>query len=203
MKSSVPSILAVLLGVGGGSAAGLVWFMGQAERLIAAREVAVVAAVEATRPPKPFDFWTLEIENLARELTEARTALDERETRLNEREARLREEAREVEQLRAQVASLRGEIDRRLTTIEADEVRNLRQLATTYSLLPPRAAVAILNELDDTTVTKLLALMKPEQAAALLGELSTQPDRSGRFVKRAAELSQRMRLLHTAPAPTS
>lgn len=199
MKSRVPPLLALLLGVGGGAAAGLYWLMGQAERLIAAREFTVEAAVEAGRPPKPWDFWTLEIENLARELSEARTALERRETRVVEREARLVEEAREVEQLRAQVESLRGEIDRRLTTIEADEVRNLRQLAATYSLLPPRVAITIINELDDTTVTKLFALMKPEQAAALLGELSTQPDRSGRFVKRAAEISQRLRLLHTAP----
>lgn len=159
------------------------------------------AAIEATRPEKPWDFWTPEVENLAKELTEQRGTLARREAELATREKRLVDEKGELEETRRKIESLRTEIASRLVEVQAQELRNLKTLANTYSKLSPSAAVAIFGEMDDLTVAKLLSMMKPETTTAILEEFSRNPDAAKTGVKRAAELSQRLRLLMPVQQP--
>jgi len=76
-------------------------------------------------------------------------------------------------------------------------------LANTYAKLTPAAAVAIFGEMDDLTVTKLLSLMKPETTTAILEEFNRNPTDPKIGVKRAAELSQRLRLLMPVKSPAN
>jgi flagellar motility protein MotE (MotC chaperone) len=196
MNAKVVFILAVGLGSIFGAGSGLYWFSLRAGALLEQHRHQRVEAIEAARPTRPWDFWTLEIEALVKDLTQQREELDARQSTVEAREQRLHEEYREVEVLRREVESLRRDIDRRMTIIHANEQRNLRNLAASYSLLSPAAAIAIFNELDDVTVTKLLAVMKPETTAALLSAMSAQPGANGQNLRRAALLSQRLRLIH-------
>lgn len=171
----------------------LVWKHGQI--IVTAAAARRAAEVEAARPAKPWDFWTPEVENLAKDLTAERAKIAVREAEVAAREKRLVDEARELDQIRSQLARMRDEIDSRLVEVKEQELRNLKSLATTYSRLTPTAAVAIFNQLDDLTVAKLLSLMKPEIISAILEELSRTPGPDNANVKRAAELSMRLRLL--------
>lgn len=184
-------LLAVLLSAG--PILHLVWKQGQV--IVAAAAARRAAEVEATRPAKPWDFWTPEVENLAKDLAAERAKIATREADIVAREKRLVDEARELEQIRGQLARMRDEIDSRLVEVKEQELRNLKSLATTYSRLTPPAAVAIFGQLDDLTVAKLLSLMKPDIVSAILEELSRQPSPDNANVKRAAELSMRLRLL--------
>jgi flagellar motility protein MotE (MotC chaperone) len=154
-----------------------------------------VAAIEATRPEKPWDFWTPEVENLAKELTEQRGGFARREAELAAREKRLADESHELDEIRRKIETLRTEITSRLVEVQAQELRNLKSLSTTYSKLTPAAAAAIFTEMDDLTVAKILSLMKADIHTAILQEFTRNPGPDNANVKRAAELSQRLRLL--------
>ena len=56
----------------------------------------------------------------------------------------------------ADIESMRRDIDDRAIAIRADEAKNLKSLAKTYSALSAKAAVAIFREMDDATAVKIL-----------------------------------------------
>jgi flagellar motility protein MotE (MotC chaperone) len=197
LLSPIPAVvLAILLSVGGA----FVLFQRQTATAIAAVVAHRAEKMEAARPEKPWDFWTPEMENVAKELAEQRERLKSREGELASWESRIAAERKELDVMRSQIEALRAEIDARLVQVEAQEQRNLKALVNTYSKLTPASAVAIFKQMDDALVAKLLALMKPDVTTAILEELSRDPGPEDVNVKRAAELTKRMRLLMPAPA---
>ena len=150
---------------------------------------------EVAEPEKHWDFWTTEIENLANDLKEERALLKQRSEQLDQREARMQLEVQELEKTRRQIESMRTAIDQRLAEVTAGEAANLKKLAQSYSVLTPKAAVTIFREMDDTMVVKLLALMKPEVVGAIFEEISKQSAADPALAKRAAQLSERLRLI--------
>ncbi len=198
MKLLRSPLVVILLGTLLGSAVGLAAFWQAAQQLIAEVREAEAAAVEASRPDKPWDFWTLEIDNLASELRAQRESLARREEQLRAQQVRLDAEQAELAQLRAELQALREEIGTRVIQIQQDEERNLKTLAQTYSNLSPRSALAILNQLDEPTTVKILALMKPEVSAALFEQMGQAALTDPEMARRAALLSDRLRLVRPA-----
>ncbi|MBI2516378.1 MAG: hypothetical protein HYV95_05625 [Opitutae bacterium] len=190
---SSPSLVAVL-GVLAGVAVGLGWFWRVGEILVTQ---AVAARVVAAKEKKTqgWDFWTIEIDNLASELKEEKGRLKKQSEALDQRAVRLTAEQQELEKLRSSIEAMRKEIGEKVIEINADEVKNLRALAQTYTNLTPRAAVAIIREMDDTTVVKILSLMKPDVVAPIFEEMSKTPDKEGLLARRAATLSEKLRLM--------
>ena len=90
-----------------------------------------------------------------------------------------------------------------MLVVAADELKNLRTLAQTYTNLSPRGAVAIVRELDDVTVVKILALMKPDVVGAIFEEMSKGGGPEAPLARRAAALSEKLRLIKVAPPNTS
>ncbi len=191
--ASPPVYIAAAILLSAGPVLALLWK--ESGALVSAAAVHRAEQIEAKRPEKPWDFWTPEVENLAKELTEQRAAIARREAEVAAREKRLTDEARELEQIRRQIESLRAEIGNRLVEVQAQELKNLKSLAVTYSRLTPASAVAIFGQMDDLMVAKLLSLMKPEVSSAILEEFSRSPGPDNVNLKRAAEISQRLRLL--------
>ena len=161
------------------------------------------AEIEAKRPPKPWDFWTPEVENLAKELVEQKAGFAAREAELTTREKRIAAEAKELDVMRQQIESLRGEIASRITEVQAQELKNIKTLSNTYSKVTPAAAVAIFNEMDVPSVTKILSLMKVDLTSAILQEMGRSPGPDNVNAKRAAEISQRLRMMQPAKQPAS
>ncbi len=97
--------------------------------------------------------------------------------------------------MRAELERMRKEISQRVIEINADEMKNLKTLATTYGNLTPRAAVAIIKELDDNTAVKILSLMKPDTVSPIFEEMSRTAAVDGTLARRVAVLSEKLRLM--------
>jgi flagellar motility protein MotE (MotC chaperone) len=184
------SIVALFAGI----AAGVVPLMRVGDQIIAQIRATRVA-VAKEKKAQGWDFWTVEIDNLASELRDEKSRQRKKADLLEQRSARLDSEQQELDKIRANVESMEKEIGQRVIEIRADEAKNLRSLAQTYTNLSPGAAVAILKEMDDNTVVKILSLMKPDVIALIFEEMSKTSDKDGPLARRAAILSEKIRLL--------
>jgi flagellar motility protein MotE (MotC chaperone) len=162
---------------------------------VMAAALASHAKHEEEKKVQSWDFWTIEIENLSNELKEERAALQKRSNALDQRAAQLESEGKALGQIRTDIERLRKEIGDRLIAVNADEAKNLRTLAQTYTNLTPKAAVAILREMDDLSAVKILSLMKPDVVAHLFEEMSRTSGPDGTLARRAALLSDKLRLI--------
>jgi flagellar motility protein MotE (MotC chaperone) len=168
-------------------------------------------AVAAHLPKEPtelkqkgWDFWTIEIENLSNELKEERARLRKQSDQMDQRSARLASEEKELAKVRSDIDSLRKEIADKVIEITADEQKNVRTLAQTYANLTPRAAVAILKEMDDATAVKILSLMKPDVVGAIFEQMSSLASADGApLARRAALLSEKLRLMKSSKPPST
>jgi flagellar motility protein MotE (MotC chaperone) len=191
-----PSLLAVIALLAG-IAAGLLPIVRAGDQLIAQIRLSrVVAAKE--KKAQGWDFWTIEIDNLASELKEEKGRQHKQAELLDQRAARLDAEQQELEKLRQSIENMRKEIGQKVIEIRVDETKNLRSLAQTYTNLTPKAAVAIIREMDDNTVVKILSLMKPDVIAPIFEEMSRTSDKDGLLARRVATLSEKLRLLKAA-----
>ncbi|MBI5766918.1 MAG: hypothetical protein HZA93_03935 [Verrucomicrobia bacterium] len=150
-----------------------------------------------------WDFWTIEIDNLSNELNEERARLRKQTELLEQRAARVGAEEKELAKVRADVERLRKEIAEKVVEIAADESKNLRTLSQTYSALTPKAAVAIFKELDDATAVKILSLMKAEIVGPIFEEMARTATPDGTLARRAAMLSEKLRLMRAAKTATA
>ncbi len=174
------------------------------------RAAAPLLELAATARPKPvddkkakgWDFWTIEVENLSTDLKEERARLRQQAEQQDQRAARLAAEQRELDKIRAGIDGLRQQIADKVIEITADEAKNIRTLAQTYTNLSPRAAVAIFREMDDLTAVKILSLMKPDVVGPIFEEMSRTAGTDGPLSRRAAVLSEKLRLMKAAKAPS-
>lgn len=187
-----------LIGILAGTAVGLGWFWRVADGLVAQAIAAIPPVVVDESKAQGWDFWTIEIDGLSSELKEERARLRQQAEMLNQRAARLAAEQQELTKIRAEIEGMRAEIGRKVIEITADESKNLRTLAQTYSSLTPKGAVAILREMDDTTVVKILSLMKSDAVSPIFEEMSKTTASDGTLARRAATLSEKLRLMKAA-----
>src|SRR5450432_86938 len=113
--------LALLGGVAGGLAP--LWRAGQT----------LVAQLRAAHPSKAavakaqgWDFWTIEIDNLASELKEEKARQAKQGELLDQRAARIAADQQELEKLRTSLEAMRKEISEKVIEINTDEVKNVR-----------------------------------------------------------------------------
>jgi flagellar motility protein MotE (MotC chaperone) len=144
---------------------------------------------------KGWDFWTIEIENLANELKEERARLKKQTELLEQRAMRLAAEEKEFAKIRADVEAMRKQVSDRVIEITADESKNIRTLAATYTSLTPRGAVAILREMDEGTAVKILSVMKPDAVGPIFEEMTRSAGSDPQLARRAAALSEKLRLM--------
>lgn len=153
---------------------------------------------------KGWDFWTVEMSNLSAEVTENRQLLKKRAEELDQREERIKAAEKELAKARADIDALQKEISDRVIQISEDERTNLKKLSATFTNETPRAVVAIIREMDDTTAVKILSLMKPDVVGPIFEEMSKMSaGTDGSLAKRAAVLSEKMRLMKSSPPPTA
>lgn len=168
----------------------------------AARPAAPAHAVPV-ETERGWDFWTIEIENLSTELRDERERLRLQAEQVEQRSARVEAEAKELARMRKEIEAVRAQIADRLIEIKEDEMKNLKTLSQTYTNLSPRAAVAILREMDDLTVVKILSLMKPDVVAPIFDEMGRASAGDPELARRAAKISNQLRLLKATKAPTA
>ncbi len=168
------------------------------QSLVVQRGEQAAAAMPPRESRPPWDMWTPEIEKLAGELRDEKKNLREREQAIVQREARIASEQAELDRTRREIEAQRAEISRLLTAVGVDELKNLKSLAQTYSNLSPKGAVAILSEMDDSTVVKILSLMKADVVGPIFEEMSKDQSETNSQAQRAALLSEKLRLMKAA-----
>lgn len=150
-----------------------------------------------------WDFWTPEIDAFVEDLRSQRHAIDERKAELASLEARLEAESLELERTRQNLVALRTNLEMRIVEVGLTEEKNLKTLAQTYTNMSSDSALMILREMDDDVVVKVMMHMKPEVVGAIMEEMTRTPDDGGLLVKRAAILSNRLRLARRESADTN
>jgi flagellar motility protein MotE (MotC chaperone) len=140
------------------------------------------------------------VDALISELKTERSKLVLRQTELDKVAAHIDAEKQELEKTRSDVAAMRDEITAEMPAIEDSERKNLKTLAQTYSTISPTATVSIFRELDETMCVKVLSLMKPDKVGAILQEMTVQ-DKDETMLKRAARISDKLRLIRSQQKP--
>lgn len=162
------------------------------------------AEIEPGEPARFYwDFWTPEIDAFVDDLRVQRQALEERKAELAGIEARVVAERLELEKTRQRLEAFRSSLEESIVEVGLTEEKNLKTLAQTYSNIPPDAALLILREMEDDVVVKILMHMKPDVVGAILEEMTIQADDTGLLVKRAATLSNRLRLVRRENSDTN
>lgn len=196
-----PAIIAAL-GIISGTVVGLGWFWRAANVLVDHAIQARPVVIEAAGKDQGWDFWTIEIDGLSSELKEERARLRQQAEVLNQRAARLTSEQQELTKVRNDIEAMRVEINRKVIEITTDEMKNLKSLSQTYSSLTPKGAVAILREMDDTTIVKILSLMKSDAVGPIFEEMAKSSGPDGPLARRAAMLSEKLRLMKANKSPS-
>jgi flagellar motility protein MotE (MotC chaperone) len=153
--------------------------------------------------PRDWVFWTEEINKLSTDLKEEREALDVRQKQLDDFEKRLAGEREELSKVRAELDSMRREVTDNIPKIEASEKANIKNLAKTYTAMKPADAVAVMRELDDQSVVKILASMKADVVGTIFQEMAKAKDADGTLAARAARISEQLRLVQNETKTTA
>jgi flagellar motility protein MotE (MotC chaperone) len=203
MSRLLPLIL-VALALVEGVATGPLLYWRKADALIS--QLAVrrkQLQTEQSARAKGWDFWTIAIDNLTAELKGEKARIRQQADQLDQRTARLAAEKQELDKMRADIEGMRRQMDERVIAIGVDEAKNLRSLAQTYATLSPHGAVTILREMDDATVVKILSLMKPDIVGPIFEEMAKPAGGDDALAKRAAVLSEKIRLMKAGPPSTA
>jgi flagellar motility protein MotE (MotC chaperone) len=149
--------------------------------------------VEHTPEQKVAGFWDRhnpETDQLLKEIQTEREYLTKKAAELRDLETRLAAERAEINQITQRVAQLQFEFDQTIIRIKEEEVPNLKKLARLYSTMSIEGASAIIRELDDLVVVKLMSFMKEDQSAPLLEAMAREGETQA---KRAANIAEALR----------
>lgn len=153
---------------------------------------------------KEWNFQSEEIEKLAKDLRDERTALDVRSKDLDATEKRIAAEKEELLRLRGDLEQMRDEITKSVPVLQTSEAANVKSLAKVYAAMKPSEAVAVLSGLDDGSIVKMLGTMKADVVGQLFAEMARTTGPDGPMAPRASKLSEQLRLLQKeAPAPAN
>ncbi len=109
--------------------------------------------------------------------------INEREKELDEREEALRLLQRDIKDKIKELKDLQRKLEGPVKKKRFEEEARLQHLAGVYSSMDPVRAAALLDKLDEDTVTKLFAIMKSKKVAKILANMSPE---------KAARISQRL-----------
>ena len=149
--------------------------------------------VETTPEEKVIGFWERhnpETDELLKEIKTEREYLTKRAAELRELETRLAAERAEINTITQRVAQLQMEFDQTIIRVKEEEAPNLKKLARLYSTMSLEGASAILRELDDMVVVKVMSFMKEDQSAPLLDAMAKEGELQA---KRAATIAEALR----------
>ena len=138
-----------------------------------------------------WDFHNPEVDLLIAEIKQEKESLAKRETQLKQLAERLQTERLEINLVLEAVQRLQTEFDSNVVRVTAEEAANVKKLARTYAAMTPEGAVPILKQMDETTLVKILAVMKEAETAPILQAMAQQGEADA---KRVAAISDRLRL---------
>ncbi len=142
-------------------------------------------------------FHNPDIDQWVAQIKSERDALAVREQQLKDWEARLASESREIATVTQTVTRTQQEFDKRVVLFSGQEKDNVKKQIKVIADMTPDGAVAMMNEMPDDEVVRLLYTLKPDISGAILDSMSKiNPDSA----KRAATLTEKIRAILPTPA---
>jgi len=145
-----------------------------------------------------WDFTNPEADQLMTELKSEKGALALRKQQLDELAARLNAQRQELAAATLAIRRLQDDFDKSVVRVQEAEVPNLKKLAKVYSDMAPDSASAVMSQLDDAVMVKIMFFMKETQTAGILEALAKKGPAEA---KRAAAISEHVRLSIAEKAP--
>jgi len=153
----------------------------------------LAAAAKAPKQAEDDPSWKFhnpDIDQWVSQIKDERDALAVREQQLKEWEARLAAESREISAVTQAVSRTQEAFDKRVLLFKDAEKDNAKKQLKVIADMTPDGAAAMLNEMPDDEVAKLLYVMKSDVSGAILDSMSKF---SPVTAKRAAMLAQRLK----------
>jgi flagellar motility protein MotE (MotC chaperone) len=138
-----------------------------------------------------FNQWVAQIQTEKEDLDVRQQQLDQWQTRLNL-------ELQEMSLVTQTVYQLQSNFDQNVIRFKAQETDNIKHQAKLISAMSPEGAAAMLDQMSDDEVVRILFTMKPDLASGILDTLSKS---STQGAKRAALLTERLH--EVLPEPTN
>lgn len=154
----------------------------------------IIAKARAAVPS--WEFKSQEADQLIAELKVEKEALAKRKKDLDDFAERLQVERLEINVVTQSVYQLQKQVEASIVRINAEEASNLKKLARTYAAMSPEGAAPIMKELEESTLTKILALMKETESAPILEAMSKLGVDEA---KRVANITERLRFYLSQP----
>ena len=154
------------------------------------------AAVSASDDPS-WKFHNPEMDQWVTQMKDEREALTLRAQQLKEWEAQLNAQGKELSTVTRAVSNVQAQFDKRVVLFTEQEKENAKKQVKVIAGMTPDGAAAMLGEMSDPEVTKLLYAMKNDLAGGILDAISKQGPVQA---KRAALLAQKLKDVMNAPA---
>jgi flagellar motility protein MotE (MotC chaperone) len=159
----------------------------------------------AFKPPEPdysaeddpsWKFRNPEMDQWLAQIKSERDKLDLREEHLDELQTRLNSEMQELSDATQTVSQLQLNFNRSVISFSAQEIQNIKHQAKLMSEMSPQGAIDLLEQMPDDDAVRILYTMKDDVASPILETWS----KSGTAeAKRAADLTEKLRQISTAP----
>jgi flagellar motility protein MotE (MotC chaperone) len=143
-----------------------------------------------------WEFQSQESDLLIAELRTEKEALAKREKDLNDFAERLKTERLEMNVVTQAVHQLQAQVDASIVRISNEEAANIKKLARTYAAMSPEGAAPILKEMEETTLLKILAVLKETESAPIMEAMSKL---GADEAKRVAKITERLRFYLAQP----
>jgi len=161
-------------------------------RLAAAAKTPLIAEDDPS-----WKFHNPDIDQWVSQIKDERDALAVREQQLKEWEARLAAESREIAAVTQAVSRTQADFDRRVVLFTNQQKDNVKRQLKVIADMTPDGAAAMLDQMPDDEVARLLYSMKSDVSGAILDAMSKS---GGASAKRAATLTERIKDILPAPA---
>jgi flagellar motility protein MotE (MotC chaperone) len=144
-------------------------------------------------------FHNPDIDQWVSQIKSERDSLAVREQQLKDWEARLTSESREIATVTQAVSRTQEDFDKRVLLFTDQEKDNVKKQLKVVADMSPDGAVAMMNEMPDDEVARLLYSLKPDISGAILDAMSKLGDGPA---KRAAALTDKIKEILPVP-PTN
>ncbi len=164
--------------------------------------VVTAAAKEAqmAEDDPSWKFHNPDIDQWVSQIKAERDALAVRDQQLKDWEARLTTESREIAVVTQAVSRTQAEFDKRVLQFTDQQKDNVKKQLKVISDMTPDGAAAMLNEMPDDEVARLLYMLKADVSGAILDAMSKA---GGVTARRAAALTERIKDILPASATTN
>ena len=149
-----------------------------------------VKALPVAEDDPSWKFRNPDIDQWVSQIKNERDTLAVREQQLKEWESRLVAESREIASVTQAVSRTQLEFDKRVLLFTEQQKDNAKKQLNVIADMTPDGAVAMLNEMPDDEVARLLYTLKPDISGAILDAMSKV---GGSSAKRAAALTERIK----------